>query len=182
MSDDKWFFVKLINKWKSLPKAIPQKSYCRFPRKPVLSINSQGIWEEPSIFASGLARIKTNNFLAQCLCLNFWEAQTSVVQYCMRLPDSRLGKCKVCTLALGSGTLGMEISASGFPNSTKALHRSVTSEANHFLQTTIRNALLNVVQIHLRPLLHWLRQLFIFPSKFFILKISKVHKRYRLLR
>ena len=32
-------------------------------------------------FASGLAKMKTNKFLAQCLCLKFWEAQTSAVQY-----------------------------------------------------------------------------------------------------
>lgn len=43
-----------------------------------------------TIFASGLARIKTNKVLAQCLCSNCWEAQTPVVQYCMCLPDSQL--------------------------------------------------------------------------------------------
>lgn len=63
---------------------------CRFPVKSVISIHSRGIWGQPYIFASGLAKMKTNNLLAQCLFSNCWEAWSLVIQCCMCLTVSQL--------------------------------------------------------------------------------------------
>lgn len=144
----------------------------RFPRKFVLSIHVQGIWEEPSIFASGLARIKTNTVLAEGLCSNFWEAQTSVVQDCVRLPDSPPGKMQRLHSGLGQWDPRHGNQCLRFFQQHHSPPQVVTSEANLFLQTTTGNALLNVVQIP-----HWSRQLFFSSNFFFISKMSRLHTR-----